>query len=109
MRFVPLVRYFFQLEPQCVSVMRFKVERPAAPAGFEVYIMNIAVEEGAIIEARTCGDKNKRVAYKFMDGFHSLCLTSGTSFLPRYGRVKCSCARATTKSTEMPSRRKWQS
>ena len=74
MRFVPLVRYFFQLQPQCVSVMRFKVERPAAPAGFEVYIMNIAVEEDAIIEARTCGDKNKRVAYKFMDGFHSLCL-----------------------------------
>jgi hypothetical protein len=36
--------------------------------------MNIAEEEGAVIEARTCGDKNKRVAYKFMDGFHSLCL-----------------------------------
>ncbi len=74
MPFVPLVRHFFQLQPQWVSVMRFKVERPAAPAGFEVYIMNIAVEEDAIIEARTCGDKNKRVAYKFMDGFHSLCL-----------------------------------
>ena len=71
MRFVPLVRHFFQLRPQCVSVVRFKVE---PPAGFEVYIMNIAVEEDAIIEARTCGDKNKRVAYKFMDGFHSLCL-----------------------------------
>jgi hypothetical protein len=36
--------------------------------------MNIAEEEDAVIEARTCGDKNKRVAYKFMDGFHSLCL-----------------------------------
>jgi hypothetical protein len=36
--------------------------------------MNIAEEENTVIEARTCGDKNKRVAYKFMDGFHSLCL-----------------------------------
>jgi len=35
--------------------------------------MNI-VEEDTLIEARTCGDKNKRVAYKFMDAFHSLCL-----------------------------------
>lgn len=36
--------------------------------------MNIAEGEDQIIEARTCGDQHKRVAYKFMDGFHSLCL-----------------------------------
>ena len=36
--------------------------------------MNIEDTEGTLIEARTCGGENKRVAYKFMDAFHSLCL-----------------------------------
>ncbi len=36
--------------------------------------MNIAEGDDQIVEARTCGDQEKRVAYKFMDGFHSLCL-----------------------------------
>lgn len=36
--------------------------------------MNIEDAEAPIIEARTCGEKNKRVAYKFMDAFHTLCL-----------------------------------
>lgn len=37
--------------------------------------MNIEEAEGPFVEARTCGEKkNKRVAYKFMDAFHSLCL-----------------------------------
>jgi len=36
--------------------------------------MNIVEGEDQVIEARTCGGKNMRVGYKFMDGFHSLCL-----------------------------------
>lgn len=36
--------------------------------------MNIEDAESPLVEARTCGDKNRRVAYKFMDAFHSLCL-----------------------------------
>jgi hypothetical protein len=36
--------------------------------------MNIEESEGTLIEARTCGNEPKRVAYKFMDAFHSLCL-----------------------------------
>jgi hypothetical protein len=36
--------------------------------------MNIEEAEAPLVEARTCGDKNRRVAYKFMDAFHSLCL-----------------------------------
>ena len=36
--------------------------------------MNIEDAEAPLVEARTCGDKNRRVAYKFMDAFHSLCL-----------------------------------
>jgi hypothetical protein len=47
--------------------------------------MNIADEESAVIEARTCGDKNKRVAYKFMDGFHSLCLDKRDILLAEIG------------------------
>ena len=47
--------------------------------------MNIAEEEDAVIEARTCGDKNKRVAYKFMDGFHSLCLDKKDILLAEIG------------------------
>ena len=35
--------------------------------------MNI-VDEDMLIEARTCGDRKRRVAYKFTDAFHSLCL-----------------------------------
>ena len=36
--------------------------------------MNITEEEQSV-EARTCGDSNnKRVAYKFNDGFHTLCV-----------------------------------
>jgi hypothetical protein len=36
--------------------------------------MNIEDYEAPLVEARTCGEKNRRVAYKFMDAFHSLCL-----------------------------------
>ena len=36
--------------------------------------MNIEDFEAPLVEARTCGEKNRRVAYKFMDAFHSLCL-----------------------------------
>lgn len=36
--------------------------------------MNIEESESPLVEARTCGEKNRRVAYKFMDAFHSLCL-----------------------------------
>jgi hypothetical protein len=36
--------------------------------------VNIEDVETPLVEARTCGDKNRRVAYKFMDAFHSLCL-----------------------------------
>ena len=36
--------------------------------------MNIEDAEAPLVEARTCGDKNRRVAYKFMDAFHTLCL-----------------------------------
>ena len=65
--------------------MRFKVERHAAPAGCEVLGMNIVEGEDAFVEARTCGDKNKRVAYKFMDGFHSLCLDKRDILLAEIG------------------------
>jgi hypothetical protein len=47
--------------------------------------MNIAEGEDQIIEARTCGDQNKRVAYKFMDGFHSLCLDKRDIMLAEIG------------------------
>ncbi len=47
--------------------------------------MNIVEGEDALIEARTCGDKNKRVAYKFMDGFHSLCLDKRDILLAEIG------------------------
>jgi hypothetical protein len=36
--------------------------------------MNIEEEASTVVEARTCGEKNRKVAYKFMDGFHTLCL-----------------------------------
>ncbi|HEX2014754.1 MAG TPA: hypothetical protein VLA68_05965 [Nitrososphaera sp.] len=36
--------------------------------------MNIEEPEAPFVEARTCGEKNKRVAYKFMDAFHTLCI-----------------------------------
>ena len=36
--------------------------------------MNIEEVEDTLIEARTCGNESKRVAYKFRDAFHSLCL-----------------------------------
>jgi hypothetical protein len=47
--------------------------------------MNIAEGEDQVIEARTCGDQNKRVAYKFMDGFHSLCLDKREIVLAEIG------------------------
>ncbi|AFU58263.1 hypothetical protein Ngar_c13250 [Candidatus Nitrososphaera gargensis Ga9.2] len=47
--------------------------------------MNITEGEDTLIEARTCGDKNKRVAYKFMDGFHSLCLDKRDILLAEIG------------------------
>ncbi len=85
MRFVLLVCHFFQLQPEQVSVVRFKFECYTAPAGCEVHGMNIAEGEDVLIEARTCGDKNKRVAYKFMDGFHSLCLDKRDILLAEIG------------------------
>ena len=36
--------------------------------------MNIEDFEAPIVQARTCGEKNRRVAYKFTDAIHSLCL-----------------------------------
>jgi hypothetical protein len=36
--------------------------------------MNIEEAGSPLVEARTCGEKNRRVAYKFMDAFHSLCI-----------------------------------
>lgn len=36
--------------------------------------MIFAQDDVQFIEAWTCGNKNRRVAYKFMDGFHSLCI-----------------------------------
>ncbi|HEX7032714.1 MAG TPA: hypothetical protein VF172_06930 [Nitrososphaera sp.] len=36
--------------------------------------MNFIEGDDQVVEARTCGDQKKRVAYKFADGFHSLCL-----------------------------------
>ena len=39
--------------------------------------MNIAENESLVVEARTCGGGNsrtKKVAYKFNDAFHSVCL-----------------------------------
>jgi hypothetical protein len=65
--------------------MRFQLESYAIRACCEVYRMNIIEDEGALIEARTCGDKNKRVAYKFMDGFHSLCLDKKDIMLAEIG------------------------
>jgi len=35
--------------------------------------MNIEEPVALLMEARTCGDKNKRVAYKITDASHSLC------------------------------------
>jgi hypothetical protein len=37
--------------------------------------MNIEEPPERLIEARTCGEKNRRaVAYKFTDAFHTLCV-----------------------------------
>ncbi|MGI0025025.1 MAG: hypothetical protein ACREA4_07765, partial [Nitrososphaera sp.] len=36
--------------------------------------MNIEDVESPLVKARTCGDKDRRVAYKFMEAFHALCL-----------------------------------
>jgi hypothetical protein len=36
--------------------------------------VNITEYEAPLIEARTCGDKNKRVAYRLMHAFHGLCV-----------------------------------
>ncbi len=47
--------------------------------------MNITEENDQIVEARTCGDQNKRVAYKFLDGFHSLCLDKRDIMLAEIG------------------------
>jgi hypothetical protein len=72
-----------------VSFLQFKVERDAtsserSTASCGVRYMNI-VEEDTLIEARTCGDKNRRVAYKFMDAFHSLCLDKKDILLAEIG------------------------
>lgn len=56
-----------------------------APETREAGSMNIAEGDDQIIEARTCGDQNKRVAYKFMDAFHSLCLDKRDIMLAEIG------------------------
>ena len=80
-----LVRHGHQLPSKQVPVVRLLPEFDPAPAGSEVRRMNIAEGEDQIIEARTCGDQNKRVAYKFMDGFHSLCLDKRDIMLGEIG------------------------
>lgn len=55
------------------------------PGTREAGLMNITEGEDQIVEARTCGDRNKRVAYKFMDGFHSLCLDKKDILLAEIG------------------------
>jgi hypothetical protein len=50
-----------------------------------VHGVNIAEGDDQVIEARTCGEKNKRIAYKFMDGFHSLCLDKKDIMLGEIG------------------------
>lgn len=47
--------------------------------------MNIIGDDDQVIEARTCGDQNKRVAYKFIDRFHSLCLDKRDIMLAEIG------------------------
>jgi hypothetical protein len=82
---VLLVRDFFQFRPQQVPILRFKAERYATSAVCEALGMNIVEVDDALIEARTCGDKNKRVAYKFMNAFHSLCLDKRDLLLAEIG------------------------
>jgi hypothetical protein len=41
--------------------------------------------EAPLIEARTCGEKTRRVAYKFMDAFHSLCMDKRDILLAEIG------------------------
>jgi hypothetical protein len=47
--------------------------------------MNITEDEAQVLEARTCGEKNKRVAYKFIDRFHSLCVDKRDIMLAEIG------------------------
>ncbi len=47
--------------------------------------MNIEEAEAPMVEARTCGEKNRRVAYKFMDSFHSLCVDKKDILLAEIG------------------------
>lgn len=47
--------------------------------------MNIEEAETPLVEARTCGDKNRKVAYKFMDAFHSLCIDKKDILLAEIG------------------------
>ncbi|HXG07230.1 MAG TPA: hypothetical protein VNI77_07895 [Nitrososphaera sp.] len=74
MRFLLLVCYLLQL---CSEQL------PAVPVTAQFYAletkeadvkMNIVNGDDQVVVARTCGDQKKRVAYKFADGFHSLCL-----------------------------------
>jgi len=74
MRFVLLVRDLLWLCPEQVSIMSVAAELHELGTKEAGYKMNIAGGDDQIVEARTCGDQKKRVAYKFMDGFHSLCL-----------------------------------
>jgi hypothetical protein len=43
--------------------------------------MNIVEEEVMLVEARTQSGKNRRVAYRFMEAFYSLCLDKGNIVL----------------------------
>lgn len=80
-----LVRYRHQLPSKHLPLVRRLPELDPSAANSEVCRMNIAEGEDQIIEARTCGDQNKRVAYKFMDGFHSLCLDKRDIMLGEIG------------------------
>ncbi len=60
-----------------VSGLQLATEYTAAPlqrtVGGSTGCMNIEEPVALLMEARTCGDKNKRVAYKITDASHSLC------------------------------------
>lgn len=47
--------------------------------------MNITEDEVQVLEVRTCGDQNKRVAYNFIYRFHSLCLDKRDIVLAEIG------------------------
>ncbi|MGH9991711.1 MAG: hypothetical protein ACREAZ_03600, partial [Nitrososphaera sp.] len=78
MRQLLLVRdYYAGKTIAFMSGLQLAVEFNASPLsktiGGPTDGMNIEEPEAPLMEARTCGDKRKRVAYKIMDASHSLC------------------------------------